>query len=56
MKRTLAEFARACAGELAGADRGYSGVSTDTRTLKPGELFVALRGPRLNANEFVAAA
>jgi len=56
MKRTLAEFARACGGELAGADRGYSGVSTDTRTLKPGELFVALRGPRFNANEFVAAA
>jgi UDP-N-acetylmuramoyl-tripeptide--D-alanyl-D-alanine ligase len=56
MKRRLAEFARACAGELAGADRAYAGVSTDTRTLKPGELFVALRGPRFNANEFVAAA
>jgi len=56
VKRTLAEFARACGGELAGADRGYTGVSTDTRTLKPGELFVALRGPRFNANEFVAAA
>jgi UDP-N-acetylmuramoyl-tripeptide--D-alanyl-D-alanine ligase len=56
MKRTLADFARACGGELVGADRAYSGVSTDTRTLKPGELFVALRGPRFNANEFVAAA
>jgi UDP-N-acetylmuramoyl-tripeptide--D-alanyl-D-alanine ligase len=56
MKRTLAEFARACGGELQGADRAYSGVSTDTRTLKPGELFVALRGPRFNANDFVAAA
>ena len=31
-------------------------MSTDTRTLKPGELFVALRGPRFNANDFVAAA
>ena len=56
MKRTLAEFARACGGELVGADRAYTGVSTDTRTLKPGELFVALRGPRFNANDFVAAA
>jgi len=56
MKRTLAEYARACGGELHGADRAYSGVSTDTRTLKPGELFVALRGPRFNANDFVAAA
>jgi UDP-N-acetylmuramoyl-tripeptide--D-alanyl-D-alanine ligase len=56
VKRTLAEFAQACGGELTGADRAYTGVSTDTRTLAPGELFVALRGPRFNANEFVAAA
>jgi UDP-N-acetylmuramoyl-tripeptide--D-alanyl-D-alanine ligase len=56
MKRTLSEYARACGGELAGADRAYGGVSTDTRTLKSGELFVALRGPRFNANDFVAAA
>jgi len=38
MKRTLAEYARACGGELHGADRAYSGVSTDTRTLKPEEV------------------
>jgi UDP-N-acetylmuramoyl-tripeptide--D-alanyl-D-alanine ligase len=56
MKRTLAEFARACGGEVLGTDRAYTGVSTDTRTLRPGELFVALRGPRFNANDFVAAA
>ncbi len=56
MKRSLSAFARACGGELLGADRAYAGVSTDTRTLKPGELFVALHGPRFNANDFVAAA
>jgi UDP-N-acetylmuramoyl-tripeptide--D-alanyl-D-alanine ligase len=56
MKRTLSDYARACGGELVGADRAYIGVSTDSRTLKPGELFVALRGPRFNANDFVAAA
>jgi UDP-N-acetylmuramoyl-tripeptide--D-alanyl-D-alanine ligase len=60
MKRTLAWFANSCGGELlgaAGVDKGeYSGVSSDTRTIKPGELFVALRGPRFNANEFVGAA
>jgi UDP-N-acetylmuramoyl-tripeptide--D-alanyl-D-alanine ligase len=56
MKRTLSWFARAGGGELTGADREYSGVSSDTRTLKAGELFVALRGPRFNANEFVGAA
>ena len=31
-------------------------MCTDTRTLAAGELFVALRGPRFNGNEFVAAA
>src|SRR5687767_15923590 len=56
MNRTLAEYARTCGGELVGADRAYTGVSTDTRTLRAGELFVALRGPRFNANDFVAAA
>ena len=56
MNRTLEEFARSCGGTLIGADRAYTGVSTDTRTLKAGELFVALRGPRFNANDFVAAA
>jgi UDP-N-acetylmuramoyl-tripeptide--D-alanyl-D-alanine ligase len=56
MNRALSVFAQTCGGELAGKDRSYTGVSTDTRTLKPGELFVALRGPRFNANDFVAAA
>jgi UDP-N-acetylmuramoyl-tripeptide--D-alanyl-D-alanine ligase len=56
MKRTLSDFARACGGTLHGADREYKAVSTDTRTLAQGDLFVALRGPRFNANEFVGAA
>ena len=56
MNRSLSAIAQVCGGELIGADRAYSGVSTDTRTIKPGELFVALRGPRFNANDFVAAA
>ena len=56
MMRTLAHFAEACGGRLQGEDRVYSGVCTDTRTLAAGELFVALRGPRFNGNEFIAAA
>jgi UDP-N-acetylmuramoyl-tripeptide--D-alanyl-D-alanine ligase len=54
--RTLEHFALACGGRLVGADRVYTNVSTDTRTLGAGELFVALRGPNFNGNEFVAAA
>ena len=56
MTRTLAAFAHACGGRLAGDDRPFSGVSSDTRTLAAGELFVALRGERFDGNEFVRAA
>ena len=56
MKRTLADFAQACGGRLYGTDRAYTGVSSDTRSLGQGELFVALRGPRFNGNEFVSTA
>ncbi|MGZ6133162.1 MAG: UDP-N-acetylmuramoyl-tripeptide--D-alanyl-D-alanine ligase [Myxococcaceae bacterium] len=33
---------------------GYEGVSTDSRTLPPGALFVALRGERFDAHAFLA--
>jgi UDP-N-acetylmuramoyl-tripeptide--D-alanyl-D-alanine ligase len=56
MKRTLADFARACGGVLRGADGPLGEVSSDTRTLGKGDLFVALRGPNHNGNEFTAAA
>ncbi len=32
------------------------GVSTDTRTIKPGDLFVALKGPRFDAHDYVGGA
>ena len=54
--RTLAGFAQACGGRLAGEDRPFSGVSIDTRTVAAGELFVALRGERFDGNEFVREA
>src|SRR5438093_7728055 len=38
------------------ADRVYSGISTDTRALLPGSLFVALKGERFDAHDFLAAA
>ena len=56
MKRTLAEFARACGGQLAGSDAAYTDVVSDSRALQPRQLFVALKGPNFNGNEFVAAA
>jgi UDP-N-acetylmuramoyl-tripeptide--D-alanyl-D-alanine ligase len=56
MKRTLSEAARVVGGELIGEDRRYGCVCTDSRTLKPGALFVALRGPNFDGAAFVPAA
>ena len=56
MKRTLREAARVVGGELRGEDRPYSVVSTDSRTLTAGALFVGLTGPRFNGADFVPAA
>jgi UDP-N-acetylmuramoyl-tripeptide--D-alanyl-D-alanine ligase len=56
MKRTLAEFAQLCGGRLQGADAAFSDVVTDTRTLKRGQLFVALTGPNFSGSDFIGAA
>ena len=57
---TLDEAARALAGELtAPAPAGIApltGVYTDTRAIVPGSLFVALRGERFDAHDFLAQA
>ncbi len=39
-----------------GPPRAYTGVSTDTRSLRPGELFVAIRGEHFDGAEFVGDA
>lgn len=52
----LSEIIRCAGGELAGSDREFSSVSTDTRTLKQGALFVALTGPSFDGHDFVTTA
>ncbi len=46
----------AAALEVARVAQPVSGVATDTRTLKPGDLFVALRGETHDGHSFVASA
>ena len=41
---------------LAGEDQPFHQVSTDTRTLQPGDLFVALIGPNFDGHEYIAQA
>lgn len=43
-------------GLLVGDPVDISGVSTDTRQIQPGELFVALIGPRFDGHDFIADA
>ena len=52
----LTDAARALDAELIGADAEFTSVSTDTRTIKPGALFIALRGERFDGHAFVAQA
>jgi UDP-N-acetylmuramoyl-tripeptide--D-alanyl-D-alanine ligase len=56
MMRTLSGAAAAVGGRLVGEDRPFGAVSTDSRTLAPGALFVALRGPNFDGREYAGAA
>ena len=55
---TLTEVLRATGGQLinAGSSKMFKGVSTDTRNITAGNLFVALVGERFDGNEFAAQA
>ncbi|MCB1836313.1 MAG: UDP-N-acetylmuramoyl-tripeptide--D-alanyl-D-alanine ligase [Alcanivoracaceae bacterium] len=52
----LSQVAQATAGQLVGKDMAFARVSTDTRSIEPGDLFVALRGERFDAHEFLSQA
>ncbi len=56
MEGSLIAAANIMNGTLHGTDRNFAGVSTDTRTLGPGELFFALAGPNYDGSEFVSQA
>lgn len=54
MRRTLAELAGRCSGAVSGAGATVvTGVAFDSRTVRPGDLFVALAGERIDGHQFV---
>jgi UDP-N-acetylmuramoyl-tripeptide--D-alanyl-D-alanine ligase len=53
---SVEDAARAVGGEARDGSVRFSGVGSDTRTIAPGELFVALRGERFDAHDFIADA
>ena len=55
---SLREIVEAVEGELVqgGPDSRIAGVSTDTRSLKPGDLFFALKGEHADGHQYVGSA
>lgn len=53
---TSGELVKATGAQFSGADLTMTGVSTDSRENLSGKLFVALKGERLDAHQFVASA
>ncbi len=53
MNMTLSEIAACVQGKLIGEDVVVSSVSIDTRGIKPGQLYVAIKGRNFDGNEFV---
>ncbi|TYO96090.1 UDP-N-acetylmuramoyl-tripeptide--D-alanyl-D-alanine ligase [Geothermobacter ehrlichii] len=58
MKLSVRKIAEITGGRLspAGAEVVVSGISTDSRTIRPGELFVPLRGPKYDGHDFLLRA
>jgi len=53
---SAAEVASVTGGRTSGADARFDGVSSDSRSIGRGELFVALRGERFDGHDFLDAA
>ncbi len=53
---TADEIVRVTGGRLEGAGAVVSGVSTDTRTMNKGDLFIAIKGERFDGNDYIKAA
>jgi UDP-N-acetylmuramoyl-tripeptide--D-alanyl-D-alanine ligase len=53
MKMMLSDCAEAVQGKLIGEDVAITSVSIDTRAIKPGQLYIAIKGHNFDGNEFV---
>ncbi len=49
-------MAQSMQGELLGDDAPYTQISSDTRTLMPGDVYIALRGENFDGHDFIAQA
>ena len=56
MKMTLTEIANHIDGTLLGADLTISSVGIDTRTMKAGDLYIAIKGANFDGHDFIEQA
>lgn len=56
MKLFLSQIARITGDKWFGSEVWVTGISTDTRTLQPGDLYVAIEGPNFDGHQFVQEA
>lgn len=52
----LSQIAHILNAKFKGKDRDFESISTDTRTIQPESLFIALQGPHFDAHNFIDAA
>ncbi|MGF6167232.1 UDP-N-acetylmuramoyl-tripeptide--D-alanyl-D-alanine ligase [Pseudomonas moraviensis] len=50
---TLSELTNALEARLIGNDASFDGVSIDSRAIQPGQLFIALTGPRFDGHDYL---
>ncbi len=56
MHLSLSEIARRCGGQFNGEDAFASGFATDNREIKPRNVFIAIKGERVDGHDFVPSA
>ena len=54
-KFTLSHIAHSYGGTIVQPDCSFSAVSTDTRVLENGQIFVALKGKKFDGHEFISS-
>ncbi len=56
MRMKLSEIASAVQGDLIGNDRMIESIGIDTRSLQPGDLYIAIKGENFDGHDFINAA
>lgn len=56
MRLSLADLAVRFGGQLAGEDMPITGFATDNREVRPGDLFIAIQGQKVDGHTFVPSA